>query len=689
MIGRKKRFLFLLVFLVFSIMQAFPAQKVLRQGALREKPEGFHLSRIWNWKYSPGHDGHWSKMNFDDSSWEDLNVSSGFNRMVAKGWGGAGWFRCHFRIDDNLKGRAALIYVRHLGVSEIFLNEKRIHRFGLLDSRKSKSRPRDLSRWAAFTFDHRSRQVLAVRYSNPAWKFQYVLGFDPGFQIFFMDLNNGIERLSDFRIFITKHKYLLLAVPLVLAFLHLFLFLFYPLYRENLYYFFCLAGFAAYFYFTMQRYLVIDPAEIILYYRIGPILNTMTISFLLLTVYGIIFPKIPKRYFFFISIAVIIGIWGLFQPMGIINYALFLLTTIIIFECLRSFFVNRSTGKAHWIILFGLLTLALLSIYQIFDVIVPMISDGITEPPRSYYRVYTYGGTVFIICMSIYLAFQYSRTNRDLKRQLVQIKNLSRKNLLQERKARKREMEKRLLEAENARKSRELEEARALQLSMLPQKIPEQGVCKIDVYMKTATEVGGDYYDFRKGRDGSLTVVIGDATGHGMKAGTMVTVIKSLFGSYHESMDIPDFYHACSRIIRNMNLGHLFMAMLMLKIKKHEIAVSGAGMPPALIYRNKSGNLEELQAKGPPLGALSRYLYKQAGIKVGKGDMLLLLSDGFVELFNPADEMLGMERVKAIFREAAEQPFGKIIEAIIRAGSKWSQGRANEDDITFILLKFK
>ena len=47
--------------------------------------------------------------------------------------------------------------------------------------------------------------------------------------------------------------------------------------------------------------------------------------------------------------------------------------------------------------------------------------------------------------------------------------------------------------------------------------------------MFTATEVGGDYYDFDLGDDGTLTVAIGDATGHGMRAGTLVTATKSLF----------------------------------------------------------------------------------------------------------------------------------------------------------------
>ena len=97
---------------------------------------------------------------------------------------------------------------------------------------------------------------------------------------------------------------------------------------------------------------------------------------------------------------------------------------------------------------------------------------------------------------------------------------------------RRREKEnKKLLQLENERKTKELEEARQLQLSMLPKELPKLPNLDIAVYMKTATEVGGDYYDFIVGLDGTLIVAIGDATGHGMKAGTIVSMVKALFAS--------------------------------------------------------------------------------------------------------------------------------------------------------------
>ena len=144
------------------------------------------------------------------------------------------------------------------------------------------------------------------------------------------------------------------------------------------------------------------------------------------------------------------------------------------------------------------------------------------------------------------------------------------------------ELQARAVQAENERKTKELEEARNLQLSMLPKELPQLPHLDIAVYMQTATEVGGDYYDFHVSLDGTLTVVIGDATGHGMKAGTMVTTAKSLFNSYAPNPDILFSFQEITRCIKQMNFGKLSMCMTMLKIKGDKMQISTAGMPPSL-----------------------------------------------------------------------------------------------------------
>ena len=147
-------------------------------------------------------------------------------------------------------------------------------------------------------------------------------------------------------------------------------------------------------------------------------------------------------------------------------------------------------------------------------------------------------------------------------------------------------MPRKLLEADNERKTQELEEARSLQLSMLPKNIPSVQNLEISVYMKTASEVGGDYYDFKYNGDNLLTVTVGDATGHGMKAGTMVTAVKGLFNSYSANPDILYSFHEISRCIKQMQLGKLSMCMTMLKINNDKLIMSAAGMPPIMIYKS-------------------------------------------------------------------------------------------------------
>ena len=158
-------------------------------------------------------------------------------------------------------------------------------------------------------------------------------------------------------------------------------------------------------------------------------------------------------------------------------------------------------------------------------------------------------------------------------------------------------------------KKKELDEARELQLSMLPKELPKLPNLDIAVYMKTATEVGGDYYDFQVGEDGTLNVALGDATGHGMQAGTLVTLIKGLFTSEVSNKEILNFFNDTSKTIKEINLGRLMMAFSLLKIKGKLLQFSSAGLPPMYIYRKNSKSIEEVDKQGMPLGAMRNFKY--------------------------------------------------------------------------------
>ncbi len=251
------------------------------------------------------------------------------------------------------------------------------------------------------------------------------------------------------------------------------------------------------------------------------------------------------------------------------------------------------------------------------------------------------------------------------------------------------EAQARAIQAENERKSMELEEARKLQLSMLPEKVPGFDGYEIATYMQAATEVGGDYYDFLQGENGELTAAIGDATGHGLKAGTMVSVMKGLFCADGRNMDIKLFLEKASGAIKEMNLWNLYMALTLIKIDGSKVSFASAGMPPVYVVRKETGEVEEHILKGMPLGAFANFEYKQTEIYLNEGDTLIFMTDGFPELFNDKWKIYSYERVRELIESIGITSPDNYIDEFNSAIDSWRGGESIRDDITFLIIKRK
>lgn len=344
-----------------------------------------------------------------------------------------------------------------------------------------------------------------------------------------------------------------------------------------------------------------------------------------------------------------------------------------------------------WIVGCGVLLAALVPPKEL------LISAGVPVPPwisALIDRAYT---VVIVVSISVYLARNFARTSRQLAAQLVQVQELSARTLEQERRAAELKLQHeqervRLvwIEAENARRAQELEEARLLQISMLPRSLPQMPSLEIAVAMQPAAEVGGDYYDFRLALDGTLTVAVGDATGHGLKAGMMVTAAKSLFESLAEEDEIPQILEQSSAALKRMNLRSLYMAMTMVRIRGRRMAIAAAGMPPVLIYRAERREVEEVALSGLPLGSLTGHRYRQTELTLAAGDTVVLMSDGFPERLNEQGEMLGYDRAKSVLVEAATAAAGgaaEIVARFVATGEAWAGGRPQDDDVTFVVMR--
>ncbi len=274
----------------------------------------------------------------------------------------------------------------------------------------------------------------------------------------------------------------------------------------------------------------------------------------------------------------------------------------------------------------------------------------------------------------------FNRMARDQEKNRRQL-------LEQERLRRQEEVDRRLLEAENERQTVELEEARRFQLSLLPGMLPEHPDLEIAVFLRTASEVGGDYYDFRSRHDGSLIIAVGDATGHGARAGTMVTVVKTLLASADLGLDLPAFLSHATATIRSMNLGRRAMALVLARYHEGVLDLASAGMPPVLVSRFPSGEVEEIMSSGVPLGTMAHASYQGHRVRLDPGDAALLLSDGLPEMLDAGGEPVSYPAVAARWREVGQRPAAEAVAEFERWVEELSPGGVPADDVTFVVVR--
>ena len=648
-----------------------------------------YIELIEGWKYKSGDDSVWASPSFNDSSWKEINPALTKETFEKIEWTGNAWFRNHIHIDSAYQSTVFGLMFFNTGAAEIYLDGTLLYRIGTIGTSKENEVTR-IDRYPKYiVFGKGPEHVLAVRYSNHSAGEMIKHNARAGFTATIMDINSLLSQNVDSVRSATIIQFVFSSFIVAFAIMHLLLFIFYPKAKENLFYAISMLGFALVIYTGPQTGFEDSIFKIFILSLISSISAQAAILFGLLTIYASTYNKMPKHYLVFVIISLLFAIQTFFFPdydQGL-TYFFYAYSVIVTIEIIRV--AIRSVRKKDpwgwgWIIGAGFIVAMIFFAYQILIII------GVIQQPLFGLRnVFVYGIVFLAITVSINLSKKVSDTNKNLEKQLVQVKELSNKTIEQERKAKEEELYRKLLKADNDRKTKELDEARALQLSMLPKKVPDFPNLDIAVYMKPATEVGGDYYDFKYNNNGNLIIAIGDATGHGMRAGTMVATIKGLFTAESADADIVSFLNKSNTVIRDMLLGNIFMAMLMVKINGNKVFISSAGMPPALIFRSSTKSVDEIRLQAMPLGASTDFKYSQKETLLDTGDTLILMSDGFPELFNKQKEILDYNKVKEIFCYAAKMDPNKIIDHLCAEADNWRGDAKQEDDITFVVVKVK
>jgi len=241
---------------------------------------------------------------------------------------------------------------------------------------------------------------------------------------------------------------------------------------------------------------------------------------------------------------------------------------------------------------------------------------------------------------------------------------------------------------EEARKNSELLAAKNLQMGFLPKKLPQRDDIEIATHIQTSTEVGGDYYDFITTSNNTLLSICGDATGHGVASGMMVSVTKASLNTITESKtDL--ILKKLNQVVKNIDLGNLRMSLNIVEINENKISMSSAAMPPIYLFKGSTGKVEEIKQSNLPLGGLKNEMYDTIEKNFESGDVFMQLTDGLPEAPNVHNEMYDYHRVEKHLESVGAKSAEAIKNSFILETEKWLGGNNNPDDITFIIIKKK
>jgi sigma-B regulation protein RsbU (phosphoserine phosphatase) len=238
--------------------------------------------------------------------------------------------------------------------------------------------------------------------------------------------------------------------------------------------------------------------------------------------------------------------------------------------------------------------------------------------------------------------------------------------------------------------NQELETARAIQKSFLPQEIPQHAGWDIAAFWRPMREVAGDFYDLYSLPDGRLAVVVADVSGKGVPGALFmalsVTVLRFAMGLNFTPGELLD--RANQAIISDQQSKMFATAFVgYLDLQSGALDFASAGHNPPLLCSPARCRCEYLTAPGVAMGLFDGAEYAGETVTLADGDILVLYTDGITEVINEHEEEFGEERLQALIVQNGSRPAMELAELITEAVAAFAQDQGAYDDETIVVIK--
>lgn len=242
--------------------------------------------------------------------------------------------------------------------------------------------------------------------------------------------------------------------------------------------------------------------------------------------------------------------------------------------------------------------------------------------------------------------------------------------------------------AEKTRLERDLLIAAEIQRAMLPGSTYEGDVCDLAAASVPCRTVGGDFFDYLDLSDRGFGFVLGDVAGKGPPAALMAAAVQSNFVALAPiSKDPAETMSRVNKALLRRAIEARFATMFYGVVSPDgRLSYCNAGQEPPLVIRRDG--IAWLEVGGPVLGLLSIATYESETVVLEPGDLVVVCSDGVTEARNLAGEEFGRDRLVEVLSGAHGGRPEAVLDQLLEAIRKYSEGAAQGDDITALVLRY-
>jgi sigma-B regulation protein RsbU (phosphoserine phosphatase) len=233
--------------------------------------------------------------------------------------------------------------------------------------------------------------------------------------------------------------------------------------------------------------------------------------------------------------------------------------------------------------------------------------------------------------------------------------------------------------------------ARDVQMATLPKSPPDVPGYELAGIFQPADETGGDTFDFVPCRDGTLFVLMGDATGHGIGPALSATQVRAMLRvAERMGASLDDaFRHINDQLVDDLPEDRFVTAFLgRLDPVAHAIDYHSGGQGPLLLFHASDGACDLYPPTTFPMGAISLpTLGPPERLHLEPGDVFALLSDGIYEYENRDGAQFGDEGVSRVLRANRGASMVQVLQALLSEVLAFANGAPQLDDVTVVLLR--